>query len=470
VPSAVQDHPTPSERKALGKDARAGMPRSEHGDWRPADNRAHPIALLEQQAAERVSSLVPLRYARMAASPFAFFRGAAYVMAADLANGPDSGLTTQLCGDAHLSNFGGFAGPDRRLLFDLNDFDETLAGPFEWDVKRLAASLAVAGRSQGFSRKARRRIVSHSVRSYRETMRRLAGMGNLEVWYERVEFEQAFARLAKQLDPKALRQLERNRKKTGAKNSLRALSKLTEEVDGERRIISDPPLIVRASEVFAQDGLSPEEMEERLRGLLSAYRRTLSGELRHLIDGYRPVDLARKVVGVGSVGTRAWIALMVGRDGQDPLFLQIKEAQRSVLEPFAQRSPFKNQGQRVVEGQRLMQAAGDILLGWIRGEGPDGRERDFYIRQLWDQKGSAEVEAMNASTCDLYGRLCGATLARAHARSGDRIAIAAYLGRGEGFDEALAEFAEAYADQSDADYAALVQAIREGRVEAQDVE
>jgi uncharacterized protein (DUF2252 family) len=446
------------------------MPRSEHGDWRPADNRAHPIALLEQQAAERVSSLVPLRYARMAASPFAFFRGAAYVMAADLANGPDSGLTTQLCGDAHLSNFGGFAGPDRRLLFDLNDFDETLAGPFEWDVKRLAASLAVAGRSQGFSRKARRRIVSHSVRSYRETMRRLAGMGNLEVWYERVEFEQAFARLAKQLDPKALRQLERNRKKTGAKNSLRALSKLTEEVDGERRIISDPPLIVRASEVFAQDGLSPEEMEERLRGLLSAYRRTLSGELRHLIDGYRPVDLARKVVGVGSVGTRAWIALMVGRDGQDPLFLQIKEAQRSVLEPFAQRSPFKNQGQRVVEGQRLMQAAGDILLGWIRGEGPDGRERDFYIRQLWDQKGSAEVEAMNASTCDLYGRLCGATLARAHARSGDRIAIAAYLGRGEGFDEALAEFAEAYADQSDADYAALVQAIREGRVEAQDVE
>ena len=468
--ATVTDHPTPGERKAQGKAARAELPRSEHRYWTPAGDRADPIALLEEQAAERVPSLVPLRYARMAASPFAFFRGAAYLMAADLANGPDSGLTTQLCGDAHLSNFGGFAGPDRRILFDLNDFDETLAGPFEWDVKRLAASLAVAGRQQGFSRKERRQIVSHSVRAYRKAMRRLAGMGNLEVWYERVEFDRAFATLAKQLDPKALRQLERNRKKASAKDSMRALSKLTEEVDGERRIVNDPPLIVRASDVFAQDGFSPEEMRERLQGLLSAYRRTLSGELRHLMDGYRAVDVARKVVGVGSVGTRAWIVLMVGRDGQDPLFLQVKEAQHSVLEPFAQRSPFKNQGQRVVEGQRLMQAAGDILLGWIRGEGPDGRERDFYVRQLWDQKGSAVVEAMSAATCNLYGQLCGATLARAHARSGDRIAIASYLGGGDRFDHALADFAETYADQSDSDHAALVRAIREGRVEAQDVE
>ncbi len=470
VATTVTDHPSPAERKQRGKAARATAPRSEQGDWAPAAGRADPIDLLEEQAASRVQSLVPLRYHRMSASPFAFFRGAAYIMAADLAGGPHSGLITQLCGDAHLSNFGGFAAPDRRFLFDLNDFDETLAGPFEWDVKRLAASLDVAGRQRGFSSKQRRRIVSRSVRAYREAMRRLAGMGNLDVWYERVEFDQAFAAIREQLDPKALRRAERKRAKAGAKNSMRALSKLTEVVDGEPRIISDPPLIVPATELLAQSGIPSDELHRRVHELIRSYRRSLSGELRQLLGAYRYVDMARKVVGVGSVGTRAWIVLLLGRDDQDPLFLQVKEAQRSVLEPFAQRSPFKNQGQRVVEGQRLMQAAGDILLGWIRAEGPDGQERDFYVRQLWDAKGSADIEAMDAATCDLYGRLCGATLARAHARSGDRIAIAAYLGRSERFDFAMADFAGAYADQSERDYAALVEAIGEGRVRAEERE
>jgi len=467
VSTIVAAHPSSRERKARGKSARTGMPRSAHGEWAPAAGRFDPVAMLEEQAGERVPSLVPLRYGRMSRSPFAFFRGGAYLMAADLANGPDSGLEVQLCGDAHLSNFGGFAAPDRRFLFDLNDFDETLAGPFEWDVKRLAASLEVAGRQQGFAPKARRRIVSRSVRAYRETMRRLAGMGNLEVWYERLEFDRAFAQLESRLDAKTLRRARRNREKARNKDSLRALSKLTTVVDGEHRIVSDPPLIVSASEILAQNGTSDEELDDRVRQLLSAYRRTLSGELRRLFDGYRYVDLARKVVGVGSVGTRAWVVLLMGRDTRDPLFLQVKEAQRSVLEPFTRRSPFRNQGQRVVEGQRLMQAASDILLGWIRAPGPDGRERDFYVRQLWDEKGSAIVEAMNVPTCDLYGQICGATLARAHARSGDRVAIAAYLGRGETFDDALAAFAEAYADQSEGDHAALLRAIAEGRVTAQ---
>jgi hypothetical protein len=310
--------------------------------------------------------------------------------------------------------------------------------------------------------------VARSARAYRETMRRLARMGNLDVWYERVEFDRAFAELSSRLDRKSLRRAERNREKARAKTSMRALGKLTQIVDGEPRIVSDPPLIVPAAEVFAQNGAPSADLDDRVRHLLSVYRRTLTGDLRHLLDGYRYVDLARKVVGVGSVGTRAWIVLLLGRTAKDPLFLQVKEAQRSVLEPFSQRSPFKNQGQRVVEGQRLMQAASDILLGWIRAEGPDGRERDFYIRQLWDEKASADVEAMNASTCDLYGQLCAATLARAHARSGDRVAIAAYLGRSERFDYAMADFAESYADQSESDYAELVRAISEGRLSAEE--
>lgn len=470
MPSTETVQPTTREREQRGKAARKALPRSRHGEWVVPAERADPVAMLEEQAAERVQSLVPLRYARMAASPFAFFRGGAYVMAADLAGSPNSGLMAQLCGDAHLSNFGGFAAPDRRLLFDLNDFDETLVGPFEWDVKRLAASLAVASRERGFSTEARRRIVSQAVRAYREAMRRLAQKGHLAVWYERVEFDDAYAELRKTLSRKDLRRAERNRGKAQRKTSMRALSKLTHVVDGERRIISDPPLIVPWSEVLAAENgdVANDVIGDRLQALMSAYRRTLSGERRRLMEGYRHIDLARKVVGVGSVGTRAWIVLLMGQGDDDPLFLQAKEAQRSVLEPFTHRSPYKNQGQRVVEGQRLMQAASDILLGWIRAEGPDGQERDFYVRQLWDAKGSAEVEAMNPTTTDLYGRFCGATLARAHARSGDRVAIAAYLGRSTRFDEAITDFAETYADQNERDYASLATAIADGRVTAHD--
>jgi uncharacterized protein (DUF2252 family) len=461
-------HPSVAERAASGKAARREVPRSSHGSWAPAPDRPDPIALLEEQAESREPGLVPIRHGRMAASAFAFFRGAAYVMAADLAHTPDSGIKVQLCGDAHLSNFGGFAAPDRRLVFDLNDFDETLPGPWEWDVKRLAASLAIAGREGGFGEAARRRIVTESVAKYREVMRAMAKMRTLDVWYARIEFEKALAEVEDRLDPTALKRLQRNRQKALRKDSMRAFSKLTHMVDGEPRLISDPPLIVPVADVAKERGLGDREtVDERIRELMRSYRGTLSGELRHLVEGYRYVDLAFKVVGVGSVGTRAWIVLLLGRDHDDPLFLQVKEAQRSVLEPYTRRSAFKNQGQRVVEGQRLMQAAGDLMLGWIRTVGIDGQERDFYVRQLWDWKASADVEAMDSAGLELYGGLCGATLGRAHARSGDRIAIASYLGRGDRFDEAIADFAEIYADQNERDHRALVDAVASGRLEAQ---
>jgi uncharacterized protein (DUF2252 family) len=426
------------------------------------------VALLEEQAESRVPQLVPIRYGRMAASPFAFFRGGAYVMAADLANTPRSGITVQLCGDAHLTNFGGFAGPDRRLLFDLNDFDETLPGPWEWDVKRLAASLAVASRQRDFDAGTRQRIVVAAVERYREAMRGFAGTRNLDVWYSHVEVDAALSALGTRADAGELKRARKKITKARGKDSLRAFAKLTEEVDGEPRLVSDPPLLVPAAELFPRYGLTdPEAIHQLMRSLLRAYRASLRRDLRSLIDGYRYVDLAHKVVGVGSVGTRAWVVLLLGRDSDDPLFLQVKEAQRSVLEEFVPRSRFKNQGQRVVEGQRLMQAAGDIMLGWIRTVGLDGLERDFYVRQLWDWKLSADVDAMPASTLELYGGLCGATLARAHARSGDRVAIAAYLGGGDRFDRAVADFADAYADQNERDYEGFLEALESGRIQAQ---
>ncbi len=465
--SRATEHATVDERVERGKAARSDVPRSSHADWAPPADRADPVALLEEQAETRVADLVPIRYGRMAASPFAFFRGAAAVMAADLANTPGSGITVQLCGDAHLSNFGGFAGPDRRLLFDLNDFDETLPGPWEWDAKRLAASLTIAARQRHFDARARRRIVVAAMARYRETMRAFAGMSNLDVWHSRVEVEEVLSRVRDRLDHEALKRARQNVAKARRKDRMRALSKLTHLVDGEPRFISDPPLIVPAAELIAVYGLPDRETaDEQARGLVHAYRATLPSDLRRLVESYRYVDFAHKVVGVGSVGTRAWLVLMLGRDADDPLFLQVKEAQRSVLEPFARRSVFKNQGQRVVQGQRLTQAAGDIMLGWIRTPGMDGLERDFYVRQLWDWKASADVDGMDPTALELYGGLCGATLARAHARSGDRIAIAAYLGRGDRFDRAAADFSERYADQNERDHTALVDAIEAGRVEA----
>jgi len=395
----------------------------------------------------------------MLASPFAFFRGGAAVMATDLAQTPNAALEVQLCGDAHLSNFGVFAAPDRRLVFDCNDFDETCRGPFEWDLKRLAASLAIAGRSRGFGKRERRQAVLGGVSGYRGAMRAFASMRNIDVWYARIDVESRFDELLPHLDEGDAQKFERNLAKARGKDSLRALRKLTREENGELRIVSRPPLITPLAELSEAAGA-----EAQLQTVLDAYLDSLGDDLQRLVSSYRFVDAARKVVGVGSVGTRAWIVLLLGRDGTDPLFLQAKEAQRSVLEPYAGASPYDHPGRRVVEGQRLMQAAGDIFLGWVTGEGLDGQRRHFYVRQMWDGKGSADVDRMTARELCVYASLCGEALARAHARSGDRFAIASYLGKGEVFDEALARFAESYADQNEQDFERVAAAAESGEI------
>ena len=440
-------------------------PRSSHGEWEPAKGRKDPVKLLENQDKSRVPELVPIRYGRMLASPFTFFRGAAAIMAMDLAKTPQSGLRVQACGDAHLSNFGVFAAPDRRLVVDVNDFDETLPGPWEWDLKRLTASFAIAGRDREFTAKETRAAVLSTVREYREAMRGFAAMGNLDVWYARLDVDAVLAEVAQVADRKQMKAMEKNVAKAHKKNSLKAFDRLVHEVDGEPRIISDPPLLVPARELVSDD--QRHELEERIQEMLGRYRESLKGDRRHLFDGYRFVDMARKVVGVGSVGTRAWVVLMMGRDGQDPLFLQAKEAEASVLEPHAGPSEFGNHGERVVEGQWLMQASSDILLGWLPAFGFDDKERDFYVRQLWDGKRSVEIETLPPEGLEIYGRVCGWTLARAHARSGDRIAIGAYLGKGESFDQAIAEFSERYADQNELDYGAVADAAKSGRIEVE---
>jgi uncharacterized protein (DUF2252 family) len=402
----------------------------------------------------------------MLASPFTFYRGAAAIMAADLASCPSSGLEVQLCGDAHLSNFGVFLAPDRRLVFDINDFDETHPGPFEWDVKRLAASFAAAGRSLGLKASRRRTAIAAAASGYRNEIRRLASMRDLDVWYARVDVE-TLQRVAENLPSRQQKALAKNAAKAEHKDSLRAFTKLTRTDGDQLRIRSDPPLIVPVEEML-QDGDDPAKVEGRIRGLIEAYRGTLSPDVRHLADRYKYVHLAHKVVGVGSVGTRCWIVLMLGRDRDDPLFLQVKEAGPSVLARFVGRSRYRNQGRRVVEGQRVMQAASDILLGWINAKGVvDGKSRDFYVRQLWDGKGSAEIETMDAEALRLYATLCGQTLAHGHARSGDRIAIASYLGGGEGFDDAIGDFARTYADQNERDYEAFAGAVDSGRLQVQ---
>jgi uncharacterized protein (DUF2252 family) len=453
------------ERAASGKAARSEVPRSSHASWEPPAGRADPVAILERQARSRVPELVPIRYGRMSASPFAFFRGAAAVMAADLATAPASGLRVQACGDAHLSNFGAFAAPDRRLVFDLNDFDESLPGPWEWDVKRLAASFAIAGRENGFGRRQRAPAVLEAARSYRDSMRAFASQGNLEVWYARFDVESVMGEI--EAEPKLTRQVRKGVAKARAKDSTRALEKLTHSVGGELRIRADRPLIVPAEELMAAG--EARDLEAILQEMLDSYRASLPSDRQHLLDGYRFRHLARKVVGVGSVGTRAWIVLLTGAEDSDPLFLQAKEAEASVLEPYAGASRYGNHGQRVVEGQRLMQAASDIFLGWCPAVGFDGRQRDFYVRQLWDWKRSVEIERLTPHGLELYARMCGWTLARAHARSGDRIAIAAYLGAGDGFDRAIAGFSESYADQSERDHSALVGAIDSGRIVAEEL-
>jgi uncharacterized protein (DUF2252 family) len=455
-----------SERAALGKAARERSPRSRHGDWKPAAGRGDPVEILERQAEVRVPELVPIRYGRMLASPFTFFRGGAAIMAMDLANTPDSGLRVQACGDAHLSNFGVFAAPDRRLVFDLNDFDETLPGPWEWDVKRLAASFEIGGRDRGFKTKDRRKAVLATVGAYRRAMATFAGMRNLAVWYSRIDVETLFDALKQTADPKQLKRFAKEMGKAKRKNSLRAMERLSTEVDGKPQIAADPPLLVPIEDLVPESRRG--HVEEPILALLEKYRESLGADRRHLFDSYRYAHLARKVVGVGSVGTRVWVLLMMGRDNSDPLFLQFKEAETSVLEPYAGACVYENQGERVVQGQWLMQAASDVLLGWLPAVGlVDGRDRDFYVRQLWDGKRSIDVEILIPQGFVEYGQACGWTLARAHARSGDRIAIAAYLGKGDRFDEAIADFSVSYADQNERDYALLSDAADSGRIEVE---
>jgi uncharacterized protein (DUF2252 family) len=463
-------HFTSDERAARGRAARAECPRSSHAGFELTDGR-DPVAILEEQAPSRVPDLVPLRYGRMLVSPFTFFRGAAAVMAHDLASTPRAGLQAQLCGDAHLANFGGYASPERRLVFDLNDFDETLPGPFEWDLKRLAASFEIAGRDRNFKTSERTAAVLAAVGAYRDWMQKLAAARNLEVWYAHLDAETLERNLRERNAGRQAKAVAQGAAKGQTKDSLKAFAKLTHEVDGEPRIVSDPPLIVPVAELAAEAGMSVDDIEAPLHHLFREYRQTLQEDRRHLLEEYRWVDLARKVVGVGSVGTRCWILLMLGRDGDDPLFLQVKEAQPSVLEPYLGKSRYKNHGERVVVGQRLMQATSDIFLGWIRSGAEatlDGVARDFYVRQLWDWKTSVDLDTILPLGLQLYGEVCGFLLARAHARSGDRIAIASYLGKSDVFDRALAEFASAYADQNERDHAALREAASAGRIEARE--
>lgn len=484
------DHPSLDERVAQGRTARDRIPPSSHAGWSPASDRPDPVGLLEEQDRTREPDLVPVRHGRMMVSPFTFYRGAARIMAADLAGTPVAGLRTQLCGDAHLSNFGMYASPERRLLFDLNDFDETLPGPFEYDVKRMAASFVIAGRNNGFSRADARGAARASVTAYREATSAFAQLPTMDIWYAHmpedrlVKFiEDAVAEVASQEKKakkekkskaqgdgreektarEAARRAQKNLAKAHTRDSVQALSKLAEVVDGQYRIVSQPPVVVPSRDLAATFGLSLDEVMPALRDQFRAYRATLQDDRRRLLERFEIVDVARKVVGVGSVGTRAFIVLLAGRDAQDPLFLQVKEATASVLEGYLPKSRYRQSGERVVQGQRLMQAASDIFLGWTRGL---DTSRHFYWRQLRDMKGSAIVELMAPITLTYYARLCGWTLARAHARSGDPVVTAAYLGDDDAFDRAITDFCERYADQNEQDYGDFVKAVRSGRLEA----
>ncbi len=465
-PPTRVSHPTVAERAALGKAARAEVPRSTHAQFEPASDRPDPVDLLEAQARTRVPELVPIRYGRMLVSPFTFYRGAAKIMAADLAHTPNSGLQVQCCGDAHLSNFGLFASPERRLVFDINDFDETLPGPWEWDVKRLAASMLIAAQDNGYASRQQEQIVLQTVARYREAMREFAAAGNLVVWYAHLDTDTVMARYAPQFQRRVVKRTEKTLAKAHTRDSMSALAKLTQVGDGGRpQIVDQSPLIVPIRHLVGDR--SADEIFDELHILMRVYRDTLQHDRRVLLEQFELADFARKVVGVGSVGTRAWIGLLFGRDDAEPLFLQMKEAEASVLEEFLGESEFENHGQRVVAGQRLMQATSDIFLGWVhQPKGIDGQARDFYGRQLKDWKGSAEIEQMAPEGMGVYGELCGWTLARAHARSGDRIAIASYLGGGNTFDRAVVEFSKAYAEQNQRDYQRLADAAASGRIDA----
>ncbi|MET9366522.1 DUF2252 domain-containing protein [Streptomyces griseoflavus] len=463
VPSTYHASPSPAERAAYGRDARKRVPRSSHGSFEAAPGRQDPVGVIERQSATRLPELVPVRYGRMLESPFRFYRGAAAIMAADLGPRPHTGLTVQLCGDAHLLNFRLLASPERHLVFDINDFDETHEGPFEWDVKRLAASIAIAGRANGFPAGTQNGAVRACVEAYRRRMREFAGMRTLDIWYAQDDADRLRELMDSSMDREARRRTTEATDRARTRTHLQAFTKLTRPTAEGRRIAADPPLITPLRDLVED----PAAEEKALREVLEGYARSLSSERRHLLGRYHLVDVARKVVGVGSVGTRCWIVLLLGRDDDDPLLLQAKEAQESVLAPHADGEHHDNQGRRVVAGQRLIQTTSDILLGWTHAVGLDGRPRDFYVRQLRDWKGIARPETMDPGLMRLFARLCGASLARAHARSGDPVAIAAYLGGGDRFDRALAGFAQDYADRNERDFEALGAAVRAGRVRAE---
>jgi len=454
----------PNDLAAVGREARRLAPRSSHGDWKPATDRPDPVTTLIDQAEGRVAELLPLRYGRMLVSAFSFYRGGAAIMAGDLAGTPTSGLPVQLCGDAHLSNFGTFSSPERELVFDINDFDETLRGPWEWDVKRLAASVCIAGRDRAFEGKDIATAVRQTVAAYRQAMNGFAQQGHLEVWYARIEVDELSRLFTTGIDVKRRELLERELEKARTNTSVRALGKLTTIVDGNLCFLSKPPLLVPVDKLLSGDERA--DAENNLKALLSDYRKSMAPDRRTLLERYHYVSMARKVVGVGSVGQRDWMILLHGRDGRDPLLLQTKEANGSVLEQHLGPSTYGNHAERVVEGQKLMQAVSDIFLGWLRARGPDGGDRDYYVRQAADGKGAIDISLLLPAGLSAYGRLCGWTLARAHARTGDRIAIAGYLGRADTFDRAIAAFAERYADQNEADYQALHKAVAGGRVQA----
>ncbi len=461
------DRITPAERAARGKEARAEVPRESHAAFDPGSGRPDPLGLLEEQAKSRVPELVPIRWGRMMVSPFTYYRGAALPMASDLSLTPVSGLAVQACGDAHLSNFGIFASVDRLLVFDVNDFDETTPGPWEWDVKRLAASMEVAARGNGFRGKDRREIVTATVTSYREAVRTFAKMTNLDVWYAHADLDQLKSQFDSQMKARQRKLVDKGMAKARTRDSMQEVTKLTHLVDGRPQITADPPLIVPIADLLPKQ-TDEEIFAQEIQDLLAKYERTLETDRRYLLEEYEYADMARKVVGVGSVGTRCWIVLMLGRDESDPLFLQVKEAEASVLSRFVGASKYADMGQRVVAGQRLMQASSDIFLGWQRAEADlDGKQRDFYVRQLRDWKYSIDIEDLEPEGMRIYGQACGWTLARAHARSGDRIAIAAYLGGSDVFDKAITRFASAYADQNERDHKALVDAVASGRLAAE---
>jgi uncharacterized protein (DUF2252 family) len=472
--AAKVEHPSVEERKDKGKRSRKDTPQSSHAGWAPAADRPDPVALLEEQNVTREADLVPVRHGRMMVSPFTFYRGAAKIMAADLKDTPRAGLTVQLCGDAHVSNFGVFASPERALLFDLNDFDETLPGPFEYDVKRMSASFTIAGRNNGFTQAEAHDVTLASVKAYREAMAEFAEMRTMDIWYAHLSEQELISALSaaagaekdkaqKKMAKEGEKAAKKGALKARTRDSLQALSKLAEHVDGNYRIVSQPPIVIPLRELELVAGMSPEEIQHVIHEQYRAYRATLQDDRRHLLERFEVIDIARKVVGVGSVGTRAFIVLLQGRDQQDPLFLQIKEATTSVLEDHLPKSRYKQHGERVVQGQRMMQAASDIYLGWTKGAQAD---RWLYWRQLRDMKGSVNVESLKPFGLTFLARQCGWTLARAHARSGDPIAIAAYLGKSDAFEESVTDFSERYADQNELDYQAFTEAVSSGRLEA----